>query len=190
MTASTPLNCLLSNPLHSFSDTKDRLQPVNGLCPSSKYYFCTFEAAINTNLLLSFFLSFCSKRSKQAVCAFHLSPQFKYEFFHIYFTSSSDSSREGHDELNKLTSLPMCGFIAQLAEHRTGIRGVHGTRIPLKLWIVFKFFFFPISYIGKFTAMIILHIHNFLCWKFVNTIQNMFLTKPHKILPFSKRKTS
>ena len=29
-------------------------------------------------------------------------------------------------ELNKLTSLPMCGFIAQLVEHRTGIRGGHG----------------------------------------------------------------
>ena len=28
-------------------------------------------------------------------------------------------------ELNKLTSLPMCGFIAQLVEHRTGIAGGH-----------------------------------------------------------------
>ena len=26
----------------------------------------------------------------------------------------------------KVTSLPMCGFIAQLVEHRTGIRGGHG----------------------------------------------------------------
>ena len=29
-------------------------------------------------------------------------------------------------ELNELTLLPMCGFIAQLVDHRTGIRGVHG----------------------------------------------------------------
>ena len=29
-------------------------------------------------------------------------------------------------ELNKLTSLPMCGFVAQLVEHRTGIPGGHG----------------------------------------------------------------
>ena len=29
-------------------------------------------------------------------------------------------------ERNKLTSLPMCGFIAQSVEHRTGIRGGHG----------------------------------------------------------------
>ena len=30
----------------------------------------------------------------------------------------------GRYELNKLTSLPMCGFIAQLIEHRTGIAEV------------------------------------------------------------------
>ena len=29
-------------------------------------------------------------------------------------------------ELNKLTSLPTCGFIAQLVEHRTGIAEVMG----------------------------------------------------------------
>ena len=29
--------------------------------------------------------------------------------------------------------------------------------------------------------MIILHIQNILCWKFVDTIQNMLLTKPYKI---------
>ena len=28
-------------------------------------------------------------------------------------------------ELNLLTLLPMCGFITQLLEHRTGIRGSH-----------------------------------------------------------------
>ena len=32
----------------------------------------------------------------------------------------------GRYELNKLTSLPMCGFIAQLVEHRTGFSGGHG----------------------------------------------------------------
>ena len=32
----------------------------------------------------------------------------------------------GRYELNKLTSLPMCGFIAQLVEHRTGIAEVTG----------------------------------------------------------------
>ena len=51
-----------------------------------------------------------------------LQPRFKYELFHIYFTSFSLLT----GELNKLTSLPVCGFIAQLVEHRTGIRGGHG----------------------------------------------------------------
>ena len=32
----------------------------------------------------------------------------------------------GKYEINKLTSLPMCGFIAQLVEHRTGIAEVTG----------------------------------------------------------------
>ena len=47
-----------------------------------------------------------------------------YELFHIYFTSFH-SSRE--NELKKLTSLPMYGFIAQLVEHRTGIAEVTGS---------------------------------------------------------------
>ena len=49
--------------------------------------------------------------------------QYKYELFHINFTSFHCTGRY---KLNKLTSLPMCGFIAQLVEHRTGIRGGHG----------------------------------------------------------------
>jgi len=35
----------------------------------------------------------------------------------------------GRYELNELTSLPMCGFIAQLVEHRTGIAQVTGWKI-------------------------------------------------------------
>ena len=54
---------------------------------------------------------------------FHLQPQYKYEF-HIYFTSFHCTGRY---ELNKLTSLPMCGFIAQLVEHPTGIAEVTGS---------------------------------------------------------------
>ena len=52
---------------------------------------------------------------------FHLQPQFKYEFFHIYFTSFHCTGRY---KLNKFTLLPMCGFIAQLVEHCTGITEV------------------------------------------------------------------
>ena len=56
-----------------------------------------------------------------------------YELFHIYF-SSFHSSRE--NELNKLTSLPVCGFIAQLVEHRTGIVEVTGSN-PVEALIFF-----------------------------------------------------
>ena len=51
-------------------------------------------------------------------------PQFKYELFHIYFTSFHSTGRY---ELNKMTSLPMCGFIALLVEHRTAIAEVMGS---------------------------------------------------------------
>ena len=50
----------------------------------------------------------------------------------------------GRYELNKLTSLPMCGFIAQLVEHCTGIAEVTGSN-PVEALIFFSGFFFPIA---------------------------------------------
>ena len=45
-----------------------------------------------------------------------------------YFIHTSHHfTPHGRYELNKLTSLPMCGFIAQLVEHRTGIAEVTGS---------------------------------------------------------------
>ena len=67
---------------------------------------------------------------------FHLQPQYKYELFHINFTSFHYTGRY---ELIKLTSLPMCGFIAQLVEHRTGIAEVTGSN-PVEALIFFFFF--------------------------------------------------
>ena len=49
----------------------------------------------------------------------------------------------------------MCGFIAQLVEHRTGIAEVTGSN-PVEA-LIFSGFFSPIAYIGNLTAMIILH---------------------------------
>ena len=49
----------------------------------------------------------------------------------------------GRYELNKLTSLPMCGFIAQLVEHRTSIAEVTGSN-PVEA-LIFSGFFFPIA---------------------------------------------
>ena len=65
---------------------------------------------------------------------FHLQPQYKYQLFHINFTSFHCTGRY---ELNKLTLLPMCGFIAQLVEHRTGIAEVTGSN-PVEALIFFK----------------------------------------------------
>ena len=64
---------------------------------------------------------------------FHLQPQYKYELFHIYYTSSHCT---GKCELNKLTFLPTCGFIALLEEHRTGIAKVTGSN-PVEALIFF-----------------------------------------------------
>ena len=46
-------------------------------------------------------------------------------------------------ELNKLASLPKCGFIAQLVEHRTGIAEVTASN-PVEA-LIFSGFFFPIA---------------------------------------------
>ena len=52
----------------------------------------------------------------------------------IYFTWFHCT---GRNELNKLTLLPMCGFIAQLVEHRTGIAEVMGSN-PVEALIFFR----------------------------------------------------
>ena len=65
---------------------------------------------------------------------FDLQPQFKYMIYFIY--TSHHFTPHGRYELNKLTSLPMCGFIAQLVEHRTGIAEVTGSN-PVEALIFF-----------------------------------------------------
>ena len=64
---------------------------------------------------------------------FHLQLQYKYELFHINFTWFHCTGRY---ELDKLTLLPVCGFIAQLVEHRTGIAEVMGSN-PVEALIFF-----------------------------------------------------
>ena len=73
---------------------------------------------------------------------------------YLTYTSYHFTSDLRH-ELNKLTSLSMCGFIAQLVEHRTGIVEVTGSN-PVEA-LIFSGFFFPFVQVGKFTAMNILH---------------------------------
>ena len=65
----------------------------------------------------------------------------------------------GRNELNKLTLLPMCGFIAQLVEHRTGIAEVMGSNPVEALIFFFQASTFQLLKLEKFTAMITLHFH-------------------------------
>ena len=57
-----------------------------------------------------------------------------------------------------MNSLPMCGFIAQLVEQRTGNAEVTGSN-PVEALIFFFRLLLSIRLNWKFTAMIILHFH-------------------------------
>ena len=65
------------------------------------------------------------------------------------------------DLRSELTSLPMCGFIAQLVEHRTDIAEVTGSN-PVEA-LIFVVVFFRLLYSNclnwKFTAKITYHLH-------------------------------
>ena len=58
-----------------------------------------------------------------------------YMNYFIYFTSFHSS--HGKNGNLQLTLLPMCGFIAQLVEHRTGNAEVTGSN-PVEAWIFFR----------------------------------------------------
>ena len=70
---------------------------------------------------------------------FDVQPQFKYIIYFIY--TSHNFTSHGRYELNKLTSLIMCDFIAQLVELRAGIVEVTGSNLVEAL--IFSGFFFP-----------------------------------------------
>ena len=85
---------------------------------------------------------YCNTTAAMIILYFDLQPQFKYMNYFIdtslYFTPY------GTKELNKLTSLSMCGFIAQLVEpDRTGIAEVTGSN-PIEV-LIFAGFVFPIA---------------------------------------------
>ena len=84
----------------------------------------------------------------------HIYSQFIYESFHILHVISL-LSRE--DKNSQLTSLPMCGFIAQLVEHRTGIAEVTGSN-PVEALIFFRLLHSNCLN-WKFTAKITYHLH-------------------------------
>ena len=73
---------------------------------------------------------------------FDLQPQFK-KIWIISYILHIISLLTGDKNSIKLASLPMCGFIAQLVEHRTGITEVMGSN-PVEA-LIFSGFFFPIA---------------------------------------------
>ena len=92
------------------------------------------EALIFFRLLLSSCLNWkihCEDHSSLS----SISAVQKYMNYFIY--TYIISLLTGRYELNKLTSLPMCGFIAQLVEHRTGIAEVTGSN-PVEALIFFQ----------------------------------------------------
>ena len=60
-----------------------------------------------------------------------------------FIYTSHHFTPDGRYELDKLNSLPMCGFIAQLVGHRTGIAEGRGSNTVEAL--IFSGFFFPIA---------------------------------------------
>ena len=126
---------------------------------------------------LIFFRLLHSNLKLEIHCEDHISPSYIsaviYESFHILHVISL-LSRENKN--SQLTSLPMCGFIAQLVEHRTGIAEVTGSN-PVEPLI---FFFFRLLHSNclnwKFTAKITYHRH-LLCWKCYLTILSHALLK-------------
>ena len=92
----------------------------------SKFQAASFQLLKLENLLRwSFFTFIYNRSSYMDLCTSH------------HFTP------HGRYELNKLTSLPMFAFIAQLVEHRTGIAEVTGSN-PVEA-LIFSGFFFPIA---------------------------------------------
>ena len=74
-------------------------------------------------------------------CKFFLHSSVQNMNYFMY--TSRHFTPHGRHELNKLTSLPMCGFITQLVDHRTGIAEVTGSN-PVEA-LIFSGFFFPIA---------------------------------------------
>ena len=117
---------------------------------------------------------------------FHLQPQYKSELFHIYFTWFHCMGRY---ELNNVTLLPMCGFIAQLVEHRTGIAEVMGSN-PVEALIFFRLLLSNCLnwkiYCDDHTSLSVTHFggHQSLC--LLNCLRSKKTLKQGKVFEFWK----
>ena len=139
-------NCLLS--------TLNKVKLSMSMSMSTTVHNNELENSASLRLLYSNCLNW--KFTAKITYHLHIYPQFIYESFHIHCIISL-LSRENMN--SQLTSLPMCGFIAQLVEHCIGIAEVTGSN-PVEALI---FFFFQASLFNclnwKFTAKITYHLH-------------------------------
>ena len=87
--------------------------------------FTEFISPMRSEMIFSGFffpIAYIRYFTAMIILHFHLQPQFKWIISYI----SHHFTPLGRYELNKLTSLPMCGFLAQLVEHRSSIAEVTG----------------------------------------------------------------
>ena len=114
---------------------------------------CKLQSKAAT-LLLVININLCREPS-------HISRQCHWTLgsFHIHYIISF-LSRENMN--SQLTSLPMCGFIAQLVEHRTGIAEVTASN-PVEALIFFRLLYSNCLH-WKFTAKITYHLHIYHCY--------------------------
>ena len=80
-----------------------------------------------------------------------------YEMIHIWTADIYEGDMWSHNWISS-SSLPMCGFIAQLVEHRTGIAEVTGSN-PVEALIFFFFFFFFFFFQASSFQLLKLEIH-------------------------------
>ena len=92
-------------------------------------------------IFLGFFFPIAEIGKFTAMISLHfdLPPQLRYMNCFIY--ASHHFTSHGRSGLSGLTSLPMCGFMAWLVEHRTGIVELTGSN-PVEA-LIFSGFFFP-----------------------------------------------
>ena len=109
-------------------------------------FFCFLFFVLFLFFFLSFWLLHSSYLNWKIYCDDHssLSSTTAVHIWIISYKLHIISLLTGRYELNKLTSLPMCGFIAQLVEHRTGIAELTGSN-PVEALIFFSGFSFPIA---------------------------------------------
>ena len=106
--------------LSNWKKKPEKNQGFNGFEPVTFFQASSFQLLKLENLLRWSLFTFIYNRSTNM----------------NYFIYTTSLHCTGRYELNKLTSLPRCGFIAQLVEHRTGITEVTGSN-PVEALIFF-----------------------------------------------------